>query len=236
MKIKFLLLTVLALLLMVSCQSESDDGLGSQSLSTIEHPVPFSMKFHDLIQQETAKLNDNALFKSENNGNGVKFVAFYSDDDWWFADFPIYDKDGNLTQWLTILFPQDGVDRALVFNETDMMVNFTSHDPRMIIWDPDSGDVLYSNFCKEDRSGLYKGRGKTGYINPEWAPKAYFWGPWAPVEGSDNYIFNIKATIYPASGKILTSWCSDSPISESVDIHYTLNGQNGKMKQTFTMR
>lgn len=237
MKTKLYQLTLFITALFIFGCTSSDDDLPSENSSTIKQTEPVFMKFHDLIQQETAKLNDNGLFKSENNGNGVKMAAFYSNDDVnWFADFPIYDKDGNLTQLLTIRFPQNGEDRALVFDDTHMMVNFNSHDPRMIIWDPSTGAVTYSNYCEENVSGFYKGRGKTEYWIPEWEPNIYFWGPYAGTEGDDNYIFNIKSTLYPASGYIYDNWCSDSPISGSVDISYTYQGQNGEIRQTFTMR
>lgn len=235
MKSKVLQLILFVSILILSTCASSDNDFPSESLSKIKQPAPFTMKFHDLIQQVTIKLNENALFKNENNGNGVKIVAFYSDDGFWLADFPIYNKRGETTQILTIAFPQDGVDKALVFSETDMMVHFTSHDPRLYIWDTETSAVVYSNWCEEDRSGLYNGRGKTGYVNPNWEQKAFFWGPFAPLEGDDNYIFNIKATLYPVSGKIYEPGvvCKYSPLSESVAISYTFQGQNGKIRQTF---
>jgi len=238
MKSKVLQLVLFVSILVLLACASSENDFYSESLSTIEQPVPFTMKFHDLIQQVTVKLNDNALFKNENNGNGIKIVAFYLDDGFWLADFPIYNKRGETTQILTIAFPQDGVDRALLFSETDMMVNFTSQDPRLFIWDTATKAVVYSNWCEEDRSGFYKGRGKTGYVNPDWTPKAFFWGPFAPVQGDDNYIFNIKATLYPASGKIEEHGmvCKYSPLSESVAISYTFQGQNGRIRQTYDMQ
>jgi len=114
-----------------------------------------------MLQLENAKLNENGISskpssKSENNENGVKLVAFYSDDGIWGANFPIYDKDDKddkekVTHWVNIVFPQNGEDRALVFNETEMMVNFTSHDPRIRIWDTEKRVWIYSNWCEADR-------------------------------------------------------------------------------------
>ena len=65
MKTKFYSLILFASILILSACSSSDDDLPSDSFSTLETPVPFSLEFHDLIQQETDKLNDNALFKAK---------------------------------------------------------------------------------------------------------------------------------------------------------------------------
>ena len=65
MKTKFLTLTVLTLLLMVSCQSESDDGIDSESTFANEMPAHDLERVFDII--ENTKLNDNAFGKSEWN-------------------------------------------------------------------------------------------------------------------------------------------------------------------------
>ena len=224
MKTKFLTLIVLTLLLMVSCQSESDDGMDSESTFANEIPSHNIERFMEIIGN--TKSNDNALNKSENNGNGVYIVPFYSDDGRWRAFFPI---EG--LKYMVLEFPQNGEDRALVFSETEMMVNFTSHDPQMYLYEFSTGQ-LYSNWCEPDASGLFKGRGKTGYVRPDWAPNAYFWGPFAPVEADDNYIFHIKATLHPT---FVSHPCA-TVLDESIDFSYTLNGQNGKVKQTSSIK
>ncbi len=234
MKNKLFKLTLfIAALFIFGCTS-SDDGFPSESSSENEMSTPDLEKFYDMIVLGNTKLNDDTLFKGENNGNGVEIVAFYSNDGFWTASFPIMDKGGILTHWCVIVFPQNGEDRALVFSETEMMVNFNSHDARMFIITSDWEQVVYSNWGEEDVSGLYKGRGKTGYVHPEWAPNAYYWGPFAPVIGDDNYIFHIKSTLYPTNGGG-NPWNYSSE-SETVEFSYTLNGQNGKMKQTSTIR
>lgn len=239
---KYTLLLFATILILSACTSSEDEiemqGIHKNELDQDELDQDELERVPFMWQALNSNLNDTNLFKSENNEKGVKIVAFYSNAGNWYGDFPIYDENGILIQFLTILFPQNGVDRALVFNETDMMVNFTSHDPKMFIWNVSTGLVVYSNWCEDDRNGLYKGRGKTGYINPEWAPEAYFWGPFAPVEGDDNYNFMIKGTLYPASGYIYEPGgvCKYFPTSESVEINYMLVGQNGKIKQTFDMR
>ena len=221
-------------LCMFGC-SESADELQVENEVANEMYLPDYQNSIDRIQMEIAKSNENGAQsrssgENGNNGNGVKIVAFYSNGGFWTAQFPIFDKDGNLTHFLEIAFPQNGEDRALVFSETQMMVNFTSHDPQMYLVDLGTGQA-YSNWCEVDRSGLYKGRGKTEYaIKPD-NPDVYWWGPNAPVEGSDNYIFHIKATLSPIVGR----FC-DTDLTESIDFSYTYQGQNGKIRQTSSMR
>ena len=158
-------------------------------------------------------------------------IPFYSDDGFWYAEFPVYDQDQNLTHVIIIDFPPNGEDRALVFSETQMMVNFTSHDPQMYLVDLGTGQA-YSNWCEVDRSGLYKGRGNTEYaIKPD-NPNVYWWGPNAPVTGDDNYIFHMKATLYR---NFANHFCA-TDLTESVDFSYTYQGQNGKIRQTSSIK
>ena len=237
MKTKILTLTVLALLLMASCQSENDDGFDSKSASANEMSAPDYQKIYDMRYLGNAKLNDDNLFKGDNNGNGAISVAFYSESGTglWFAEFPIFDKGGNQTHVLVVDFPQNGEDRALVFSETEMMVNFNSHGPRMFLVEFGVG-ITHSNHCDEDRNGIYKAKVKTTYNGYDLSEPSdgvidlYHWGPFARGTVMDkNFIFHIKSTLTDAHS-FDPNECPDP--TESIEFSYTLQSANGKIRQT----
>ena len=210
---------------MVSCQSESDDGMDSKSTFANEIPAHDLERVFDII--ENTKLNDNAFGKSDNNGNGVYIVPFYSDDGRWRAFFPITD-----TRYMVLEFPQNGEDRALVFSETEMMVNFTSHDPRLYIVDLVEEAIIYDNWCDPDSSGLYKARIITTYIpvdrDGDGVIDFYWWGPNAPGTVMDkNGIFHVKATLTAGPCNV---------DGEPVAFSYTIQAKNGRQVITTTMR
>ena len=227
MKTKFLTISLtLTLLLIFGCTSSDDES----TLENIKKDDIINTEYSKIIDRINVRYNsDNrTLNKSTNNGKGVKHVAFYSDGEgFWVAEFPILNENGFITQVVVIQFPQNGEDRALVFNETEMMVNFTSHNPRLFIFDFSKGVVTYDNWCEEETTGLFKGRGKTEYASYPDDPNVYWWGPYAPVEGSDNYIFHIKATL-------TSDVCNVD--GEPVEFSYTYQGQNGKIRQTSSIR
>ena len=225
MKIKLYRLTLFITALFILGCTSSDEEPEMQSVKQNEISEFEYSKMIDRIN-DMYNSDNRTLNKSGNNGKGVEHVAFYSDGGIWAADFPILDEDGIMTHIVHILFPQNGEDRALVFNETEMMVNFTSHDPRLFI-DEFGVGIIYDNWCEAETSGLYKGRGKTEYASKPGNPDVYWWGPFAPVEGSDNYIFHIKATLTAGP-------CNVN--GEPVAFSYTYQGQNGKIRQTSTIR
>jgi len=237
MKIKLYKLALFITALFIFGCTSSDDDFDSESSSANEtsqleyERVPF------MVQSENAKLNDNSLRKSENknNGNGVYIVPFYSDNPGWFAEFPIEDQDGKLTHVLVIDFPLNGEDRALVFSETEMMVNFNSQGPVMYIYELGVG-VTYHSYCKV-RDGFYKGRIKTTYIGRDYYEPFdgvidnYWWGPGTkdepvPTVTDKNGRFHVKATLSSTSGS-----CGDS----TIDFSYTYQIANGKITQTSSL-
>jgi len=229
MKIKLYELTLFITALFIFGCTSSDEEAEMHSVKQNEITEMEYSKMIDRIN-DIYNSDNRALNKSGNNGKGVKHVAFYSDDGIWSADFPIFDKDGNLTHIVHINLPQNGEDRALVFNETDMMVNFTSHDPRMYIYEFGKG-VIYDNWCEADRSGLFKGRGKTEYVavdrDGDGVTDFYWWGPYAPVDGDKNYIFHIKATLTAEPCNV-----NGDPVAFS----YTYQGQNGNVRITSSIQ
>jgi len=238
MKIKLYQLTLFITTLFIFGCTSSDDNFDSESLSANEMSAPDYQKIYDMGYLGNAKLNDDNLFKGGNNGNGVISVAFYSNAGLWWAEFPIYNKGGDLTHLLIVDFPQNGEDRALVFSETEMMVNFNSHGPRMFLVELGVG-ITHSNHCDEDRNGIYKGRVKTTYNGYDLSEPSdgiidlYHWGPNAEGTVMDkNFIFHIKSTLTDAHS-FNPNFCPDP--TESIEFSYTFQSANGKIRQTSSL-
>ncbi len=238
MKIKLYQLTLFITALFIFGCTSSDDGFDSESSSVNEMSAPDYQKIYDMRYLGNAKLNDDNLFKGVNNGNGAISVAFYSNTGLWWAVFPIFDKDGNQTHDLWVDFPQNGEDRALVFSETEMMVNFNSHGPRMFLVEFGVG-ITHSNHCDEDRNGTYKGRVKTTYNGYDLSEPSdgiidlYHWGPNALGTVMDkNFIFHIKSTLTDAHS-FDPDLCPDP--TESIEFSYTFQSANGKIRQTSSL-
>ena len=226
-------------LCMFGC-SASDDELQIENEVANEMSALDFERVHDMIQLENAKLSSKSTSKSKNNGNGVYSVPFYSNNlgrNIWYAFLPIQDENQNLTHWLVIDFPQNGDDRAIVFSETEMMVNYTSHGPRMYIFEPGVG-VVYSNWCDENKKGIYTIRGRTTYIpvdqDSDGVVDYYWWGPNAPGTVTDkNFLIHVKSALtdtFPFSQE----GCIDP--TESVDFSYNYQAQNGKIKLSSTIK
>lgn len=228
------LILFVGILFIFGCTS-SDDGIDSETTFANENRSYEIEIFMEII--ENAKSNDNALKKSGNNGNGVYIVPFYSDSpegDEWFAFFPMSESETE-SVYMILEFPRNGEDRALVFSETEMMANFTSHDPRLFIIDFATGEILYDNWCDPDRSGLYKGRIKTTYVGRDlYAPfdgviDNYWWGPdnGSNTTQDKNGIFHVKATLTAGPCNV---------DGEPVAFSYTLQIKNGRLAINTTMR
>lgn len=235
MKIKLYQLTLFITALFIFGCTSSDDDFDSETTFANENRSNEINIFMEII--ENAKSNDNALNKREYNGNGVYIVPFYSDSpegSEWFAFFPMSESETE-SVYMILEFPRNGEDRALVFSETEMMANFTSHDPRLFIIDFATGEILYDNWCDPDRSGLYKGRMKTTYVGRDlYAPfdgviDNYWWGPdnGSGTTQDKNGIFHVKATLTAGPCNV-----DGEPIAFS----YTLQVKNGRLAINTTMR
>ena len=143
MKIKLYQLTLFITALLIFGCTSTDDEPEMQSVNQNEISQTEYSKivdhFDDTYNSINNTPNNSALYKSENNGNGVYIVPFYSDspeDSEWFAFFPM-SESATESVYMLLEFPRNGEDKALVFSETEMMANFTSHDPQ----------VIYYRFC-----------------------------------------------------------------------------------------
>ena len=241
MKIKLYQLTLFITALFIFGCTSTDDELEMQSVNQHEISKTEYSKivdhFDDIYYSINNAPNNSALYKSENNGNGVYIVPFYSDspeDRKWAAFFPM-SESATESVYMLLEFPRNGEDKALVFSETEMMANFTSHDPRLFIIDFATEEILYDNWCDPDRSGLYKGRIKTTYVGRDlYAPfdgaiDNYWWGPDndSGTELDKNGLFHVKATLTAGPCNV---------DGEPVAFSYTLQVKNGRLAINTTMR
>lgn len=230
------LITILLVLLIFGC-SPSDNVTELQiefdDMSTFDYD-----RISDMIRIENTKLNNvtaktggNSKIISENR-NGVYFVPIYSNDIRphvsWFMVWPV--PDTSFMMWATL--PKDGEDRAIVFSENEMMVNLTTQGPPVALRDLANGNrIKYANWCEENKTGLLKVRGKTTYNaidqDNDGTIDLYHWGPNAQGTVLDkNFIMHVKSA--------LTNKCTDP--TEMVDLNLILQVQNGRLRETATIK
>ena len=136
MKNKVLVMSIMALC-MFGC-SESDDKL--QSESEFANEMSNSKLIAKYIKGEEDQMSGKELSNGDNNGNGVYFVPFISNArEYWTLAWPV----PNTSLVMYVEYPQDGNDRLLMFSGEEMMINWTSQEPRLFIVDLADGIVKY---------------------------------------------------------------------------------------------
>jgi hypothetical protein len=228
------LIICLLILLVFGCIRSNDELQLETGFDNKMSQIDFENIYNVIdFEKEIAKKNGLNSKSSGENGNGVYIVPFYSNNlngNTWFAIFQIPET----SLFIFIDFPQDGDDRAIVFSEDEMMVNFSSQGPRMFIRDAAQGwKIVYSNWCDENKTGLYQMRGRTTYIpvdqDNDGTIDFYWWGPNAPGTVVDkNFIMHIKSTLTDAH-----SFNGNCPATtEEVDLNYVLQLQNGRLRES----
>ena len=235
------LVTCLLTLIIIGCSPSNDElqieAQFGNEMSQIDFEKIYNVIDFERAIEEKNSINSKPSSENGNNGNGVFFVPFYSNylgGNIWYAVLQIPET----SLFIFIDFPQDGDDRAIVFSEDEMMVNFTSQGPRMFIRDAAQGwKVVYSNWCDENKTGLYKIRGRTTYIpvdqNNDGVVDFYWWGPNAQgTELDKNFLIHIKSALTNSH-----SWSPEGCIepTENVDLSYTIQAQNGRLRETATI-
>lgn len=212
----------------VSCsddeQFESPDQSKSQDVITANE---FNNMI-DAINLADSNLNSKTSTKDKNE-NGVYLVPIYSNDvrPWatWYIPWDI----PNSTLTVFVDFPQNGDDRALVFSENEFMANYTIQGPTVLVMDRATGNVMYSNYCDDSKSGVYSMRAKAEYLaidqDGDGVTDIYLWGqPWQTVD--KNFRMFVKTTLTDAH-----SFSGDCPNStKEVDFSFTLQIQSGRPK------
>jgi len=199
------------------------------------------LKYKDItefiLNQNANSAND--LKRGDNNGNGVFFVSAFSDafpGTTWAFGIP------GTNSVVYIDDPSDGRDRAIVMSDTEMMLNWNIQDPRLFVVDFNDGLVKYSNWCDENKKGLYQIRGKVGYTpydldgDGEYDIYAYNFNP---ANNDKNGVLHIKAEmndsqvsdpfIYPQQGNCRTA-------TEDVKMNYLSRSANGVLTTEVTFR
>lgn len=233
---KHLVTALLALLIFGCSPSENEAELQSEF---VDEMSSFDLKVYDMIQAESAKTNSGSSAKNESSKlvnedeNRVYIAPMYSNDIrpgiTWFAY--LYVPETSLL--MRIDFPKNGDDRVIVFSENEMMVNFTSQGPRILLFDLENGGrVKYGNWCMENQTGLYTMRGNSTYNaidqDNDGTIDLYHWGPNAEgTEIDKNFLIHVKSTL-------TSNRCADP--TGNVEFSYILQSQNGRLRETATIK
>lgn len=233
---KFLKLALFLVILFTLGCTSSDDEPQIQGLDQNNNsPMEFS-KIMDYI-----KNNDNsdngALNKGENNGNGVYFVPFISGA---FTEWTLTWDVPNTNLVMLLEYPQDGNDRLLIFSGEEMMINWTSQEPRIFITDYADGKVKYSNWCDENKTGFYHINGKSTWspvdIDGDGKTDIYAWN--LSTLGKN---FNMKVKTTLTDSQISDTWvwpvqgeCREA--TEKVEFTYKGSLSNGRFTESATFK
>lgn len=228
---KHLVTALLALLIFGCSPSENETKLQNKTQNEITD-IEFK-KVIETIRLENTKLNstasnkgDNSKASNEADNRGVYFVPIYSNDVRpgvrWYIPWPI--PNTNLD--MIVFFPQNGDDRALVFSENEFMANYNIQGPTVYIWDNDINAIKYSNFCDDNKTGIYSMRWKAEYLaidqDRDGVNDIYLWGqPWQST--NKNGRMHVKTTLtntHSFSGNCPTP-------TEEVDFSFVLQTHNG---------
>ena len=224
------LITCLFALIIFGCTSSDDELQFQNDLQTGITESEFN-RIIDIINSEDSKLNDNSLNKGDTNkepnegDNGVYFVPIYSNNVYngiWYIVWAIPNSDLEVI----VDFPQNGDDRAIVFSENEFMANYTIQGPRVFIWDKANAEVKYSNFCDDNKTGIYSMRTKAEYLpidqDGDGVTDIYLWGQrWQSTD--KNGRMHVRTTLTDAH-----SFRGDCPMpTEEVDFSFVLQTHNG---------
>jgi len=233
MKNKVLVMSIVALC-MFGC-SESDDKL--QSESEVANEVPDFKLINEFVKGKVDQMSSKGSSKDDNNGNGVYFVPFISNAfPHEMLAWPV--PDTSLVMYLE--YPQDGNDRLLIFSGEEMMINWTSQEPRLFIVDLADGIVKYSNWCDENKTGFYHINGKSTWfpvdIDGDGETDIYGWN----LNTLDKN-FNLKLKTTLTDSQISDTWVwpvqGDCRIAtEEVKFSYKSSLSNGIFTESATFK
>ena len=141
----------LVTLLILGCNT-SDDELQMESFGMDKNIDLRYLEFLDHLKVSQSSMNKESAYKSD----GPYFVAMYSD---YLDDYVIYGAVSipNTDMVLLLFYPtKKGEDNALI-NDDWIMSNWKHGKPKSFIVDYKDGygEVVYSNWCEEDRLGKY---------------------------------------------------------------------------------
>jgi hypothetical protein len=226
---KLIYLLTLSLLVCMSCSTEETEIMDQEDLSKFK-------EVNDFFKAQQAN-SANELHRGGNNGNGVYFVPFISDafEEWTLA-WPV--PNTSLVMYLE--YPQNGEDRLLIYSGEEMMLNWTSQEPRVFMVDLNDGIVKYSNWCDENKTGFFHINGKSTWypIDLDGDGETDIYG-WNLGTLGKNFNMKVKTTvtdsqitdtwIYPVQGDCRTA-------TEELEFTYKSNVSNGAFTETATFR
>lgn len=226
---KLIYLLTLCLLVCMSCSKEETEIIGQEDLSKYEEIITFFKERHD---NPTNEFN-----RGGNNSNGVYFVPFISGAiEGATIEFIIPN-----TSLLAILeYPQNGEDRFMIFSEEEMMINWSSQEPRLFMVDLNDGIVKYSNWCDDNKTGFFHMNGKSTWfpIDIDGDGETDIYG-WDENTLGKNFNWRVKTTltdsqisdtwVYPVQGDCITA-------TEEVGFDFHGQIKNGIYTESATFR
>lgn len=226
---KLIYLLSLSLLVCMSCSKEETEIMIQEDLSKFKEVNDFFKS-----QQNNS---GNKLKKGSNSGNGVYLVPFISDT---FEEWTLAYLVPNTSLVMYLEYPQNGEDRLLIFSGEEMMVNWTSEEPRVFMVDYNDGIVKYSNWCDENKTGFYHMNGKSTWypvdIDGDGETDIYSWNP---TTLGKNFNWRVKTTVtdsqlsntwvYPVQGDCRTA-------TEEVAFNFVGQIKNGIYTESASFR
>jgi hypothetical protein len=226
---KLIYLLTLSLFVCMSCSTEGTEIMEQDDLSKYKEVNDFFK-----AQQSNPA---NELHRGGNNGNGVYFVPFISEaiEEWTLAWLV---PNTSLVMYLE--YPQNGEDRLLIFSGEEMMLNWTSQEPRLFMVDLNDGIVKYSNWCDENKTGFYHINGKSTWypVDLDGDGETDIYG-WNETTTGKNFNWRVKTTltdsqisdtwVYPVQGVCRTA-------TEEVAFDFKGQSRNGIDTESATFR
>lgn len=224
------------LFIYMSCNvDEQIDSNDEQIESVNQDDMPNYKQIAQYIIGVEDQTSSKSLNKENNNGNGVYFVPFISNDktNWTLAWLV-----PNTSLVMYVEYPQNGNDRLLIFSGEEMMVNWSTQEPRLFMVDLADGIVKYSNWCDENKLGFYHFNGKSTWypidINGDGETDIYGWNA-STLDKNFNIVLKTTLTdsqisdtwIYPVQGECRSA-------TENVEFNYHSQSRNGAFTETAT--
>jgi hypothetical protein len=226
---KLIYLLILSLLVCMSCSQEETEIMSQEDLSKYEGIIEF---FKDQQGNPTNEFN-----RGGNKGNGVYFVPFISGA---IEEFTLSFIIPNTNLLAILEYPQNGEDRLLIFSGEEMMINWTSQEPRLFIVDLNNGIVKYSNWCDENKTGFFHMNGKSTWypfdIDGDGETDIYGWN-----EATLGKNFNIRIKTTLTDSQLSYNW--EYPVqgdcriaTEEVTLYFNGQLKNGIYTESATLR
>lgn len=215
-------------LLFIGCQKDDIGSANQEELTGIDFK-----EITEFILDQQGNLNSKGL----NNGNGIYFVPFISNAT---ENWTLVQQVPNTSLLSFLEYPQEGEDRLIIFSGDEMMVNWTTQEPRLFMTDLNDGIVKYSNWCDENKTGFYHINGKSTWfpvdLNGDGETDIYGWDT---TTLDKNFNMKVKTTL--TDSQISDTWVFPvqgdcRAATEEVEFSYQAKLSNGTFTESATFK